>query len=140
MSEMITFGAGAEESPLASVLAQLIKSNLEKRGEARLKAFRKLGSPIYFQVTDVGVEILLQFRKGSLTIHSGKPVPPAISFITDSETLLELTNIKMKGGLRRILSDTNNRNLIRKMLRRELKIKGLLLHPLELLRLATVLA
>lgn len=138
MPEMITFGTGAEEAPLAAVLAQLINHNLGKGG-ARLEAFRKLSSPVYFKVTDVGVEILLLFKKGTLIIHSGKPVRPAISFITDSETLLELTNINLRGGLK-MLSDKNNRNLARKVLRGELKIKGLLLHPLELLRLAKVLS
>lgn len=140
MSEMITFGAGAEESPLASVLAQLIGGNLEKKEKARLKAFQDLRSAIYFMITDVGVELLLIFKRGSLVIHSGKQSPPAISFFTDSQTLLELTNMNIKGGLRRILSDKNNRKLIRKMMRGELKIKGLLLHPLELLRLAKLLA
>ncbi|NLA10793.1 MAG: SCP2 sterol-binding domain-containing protein [Firmicutes bacterium] len=137
MPEMVTFGKGAEGSPLAAVLAQLINHNLEKGG-ARLEAFRKLSSPVYFKVTDVGVEILLLFKKGTLTIHSEKPVKPAISFITDSETLLELTNINLRGL--KMLSDKNNRNLARKVLRGELKIKGLLLHPLELLRLAKVLS
>lgn len=139
MPEEVRFGEGAETSPLAAVLAQIITGNLEKKGESQLKAFRKLGSTVYFRVTDVGVEISLLFRKGSLSIHAGKPVRPAISFITDSETLLELTDIKMKGGLR-MLSDRNNRRLIRKLLRGQLRIKGLLWHPLELLRLARLLA
>lgn len=138
MPGMISIAAGAEETPLASMLAEIIESNLENGG-ARVKAFRKLGSAVHINAADAGVEITLLFEKGRLTVHAGKPVKPAISIEADSATLLDLTNLEIKGGLPYFFDETG-RGVVRKLFRGELKMKGLLLHPLELIRLTKVLS
>ncbi len=138
MPGTISFAAGAEETPLASMLVEIIESNLESGG-ARVKAFRDLGSAVHINAVDAGVEISLLFKKGHLTVHTGKPVKPAISIEADSATLLDLTNLKIKGGMPYFFDETG-RGVARKLFRGKLKLKGLLRHPLELVRLTKVLS
>lgn len=138
MPDKISFAEGAEETALAAMLAEIIESNLENGG-SRVKAFRSLRSAVHINAADAGVEITLEFKKGHLTVHAGKPLPPAISIEAESATLLELTNLKIKGGLPFFFDETG-RGVVKKLLRGELKIKGLLRHPLELVRLTKVLS
>lgn len=138
MAEKISFAEGAEETALAAMLAEIIQSNLESGGP-RVKAFQKLKSAVHINALDAEVEITLLFKRGHLAIHAGKPVPPDISIEAESATLLDLTNLKIRGGLPFFFDETG-RGVVKKMLRGELKIKGLLRHPLELVRLTKVLS
>jgi len=138
MEEMITFAEGAEEAALATMLAEIIESNLESGGP-RTRAFQNLKSAVYINAADAGVEITLLFKRGHLEIHAGKPVRPDISIEADSAHLLDLTNLKIRGGLPFFFDETG-RGVVKKLLRGELKIKGLLRHPLELVRLTKVLS
>jgi hypothetical protein len=134
----IVLAPGADETALAVMLADIIRINLETKPE-KLKDFYALRARVYIQAVDAEVEITLDFVRGKLTVYSGKTEKPQISIITDSSTLLDLTNIQIKGGMPNFFDQTG-REVTRKLLRGELKIKGLVSRLLSLIRLTKVLS
>jgi hypothetical protein len=134
----ITLAPGAEEAGLAVMLADIIRTNLQNKPE-REKDFNSLQGNIYIRAEDADVDITLAFEKGKLTVHGGKVGKPKVSIVTDSETLLNLANISIKMGLPYYFDETG-RAIIRKLLKRELKLKGLVTHPLALTRLTKIMS
>ncbi len=133
----VQLAAGAEETPLAVMLAELLKQNLEEKPE-RAKDFNALGISVGIEATDADAQITLQFQNGRLTVHSGF-VNPGLVISTDSVTLLGLSNMNIKFGMPWYFDETGL-EVVKKLLKRELKIKGLLLHPLALTRLTKVMS
>lgn len=134
----IVLAPGAGETALAVMLADIIKINLESKPE-KMKDFLALQSRVYIHAVDAEVEITLDFARGTLTVYGGKALKPQISIQTDSSTLLDLTNIQIKHGFPNFF-DQNGRGLTKKLLRGDLKIKGLLTQTASLIRLTKVLS
>ena len=134
----ITMAPGAEEAGMAVMLADMIKTNLENQPE-REKDFNALKGNVYIQAEDADVDMTMAFDKGNLTVYSGKVGDPIISIATDSASLLELANISIKMGLPYYF-DEAGREVIKKLLKRELRIKGLLTHTIALTRLTKVMS
>lgn len=134
----IDLAPGADETALALMLADIIRINLEAKPE-KLKDFHLLRSRVYIHATDAEVEITLDFARGKLTVYSGGVGHPQISIITDSSTLMDLTNLQIKGGMPYFFDQTG-REVTKKLLRGELKIKGLVAHLASLVRVTKVLS
>jgi hypothetical protein len=134
----IALAPGADETALAVMLADIIRINLETKSE-KLKDFNALRARVYIHATDAEVEITLDFARGLLTVHSGKVEQPQISIITDSSTLMDLTNLQIKGGMPYFFDQTG-RDVTKKLFRGELKIKGLIAHLASLVRVTKVLS
>ncbi len=134
----IALAPGADETALAVMLADIVRINLEAKPE-KLKDFQALRSRVYIHATDAEVEITLDFARGKLTVHSGKAEQPQISIITDSSTLMDLTNLQIKGGMPYFFDQTG-RAVTKKLLRGELKIKGLITRLVSLIRLTKILS
>ncbi len=133
----IDFAEGAEETALCVMLAEIIKGNLEKK-PAKVRLFRKLKTDVLINVNDVDIELMMSFRRGKLTFYGHKAKNPRIVIDTDSSTLLDLSNLKIKCGVP-YLFDENGRNTMKKFVSGELKIKGLTRFP-ALLKLTGVLS
>jgi hypothetical protein len=115
----------------------MLRQNLESKPD-RVKDFNALGLNVGIDVTDAEAQITLQFEKGKLTVHGGL-VNPDLVISTDSVSLLELGTLKIKFGLPYYF-DAQGMAVIKKLLKRELKIKGMLLHPFALTRLTKVMS
>jgi hypothetical protein len=74
-----------------------------------------------------------------LTVHGGEEGKPDLSIITDANTLLELANISIKMGLPYYFDETG-RAVVKKLLKRELKIKGMFTHLGALTKLTKVMS
>lgn len=134
----INMAPGAEEAGLPAMMADMIKANLKNRPE-RIKDFNALNGNIYIQAEDAGVDMTMAFSKGSLTVHRGRVGTPMISIATDSVTLLDLANINIKFGMPNYF-DEMGMAVFKKILSRELKLKGLFTHPIALTRLTKILS
>jgi hypothetical protein len=134
----IVLAPGANETALAVMLADIIRINLEAKPE-KLKDFHALSARVYIHAVDAEIEITLDFARGKLTVYSGKQEKLQISIITDCSTLLDLTNIQIKGGLPYFFDQTG-REITQKLIRGELKIKGLVTRLASLIRLTKVLS
>ena len=134
----IKLAPGAEEVGLAVMLADMIKSNLDSK-PSRMKDFRALQGPIYIFADDADVDMTMAFSKGSLTVFGGRVGKPVLEIVTDSETLLSLANISIKFGLP-FFFDKLGIEVVMKLLKRQLKIKGMIFHPFALVRLTKVMS
>lgn len=135
---VIKLAPGAEKTALTGMIADIIRGNLDSKPE-KLKDFKALRANVNILAEDAKVEITLDFRKGELEIFSGKEGKSQISIKTDSATLLDLTNIRIKAGLPNFF-DSNGREVIKKILRGDLRIKGLFTRTVSLIRLTKVLS
>ncbi len=133
----IKLAPGAEEAALAGMLADMLRGNLENKPE-RVKDFNALNISIGIEATDAETQITLAFANGKLTVHKGL-VNPGIVITTDSTSLLELAALNIKYGMPWYF-DEKGMAVVKKLLKREVKIKGLLVHPLALTRLTKVMS
>ncbi len=136
MAEVV-LAPGADEVLLAVMLGDLLKKNLEDKPQ-RIKDFNALGISVGIDAVDAEAQITLEFKKGTLVVHGGL-VNPQLTIIADAATLLGLSSMTIKFGLPWYFDETGM-DTIKKLLKRELKIKGLLLHPFALTRLTKVMS
>ncbi len=135
---LVNLAPGAEEAALAMMLSEIIESNLRDKPQ-KLKDFNKLKTRVYINAYDADLELTLVFNKGELTVHNGNVGQPNISTITDSGTLLDLTNLKIKAGIPWFF-DENGREVTKKMLSGKLKIHGLVTRLLPIIRLTKAMS
>jgi hypothetical protein len=121
----ISLAPSAEEVPMAGMLADMLKANLEK--PEKLKDFNNLKARVYLYAKDADAGITMDFDKGKLVVYGGEEGKPDISITTDAATLLELANINIKFGMPNYF-DKTGREIVKKLLKRELKIKGMFAH------------
>jgi hypothetical protein len=133
----VELAAGAENAPLTGLLADLLTANLEDN-PACVNDFNRLRLDVGIDAVDAESQVTLEFQAGKLTVHNGLNAPGMI-IISDVETLLAITNINIKYGLPWYF-DRTGLDVLGKLLRRELRIKGMLRHPIALTRLTKVMS
>ena len=133
----VKLAPGAEEVAMAVMLADMLQANLEK--PEKLKDFNKLKARVYINAQDAETEITMVFDRGSLTVYGGKEGSPDISIVTDAATLLDLANINIKFGMPYYFDETGMA-VVKKLLKRELKIKGMFAHYFALNRLTKIMS
>ena len=122
---------------MTGLLAELLTANLEDNPGCA-NDFNRLRLNVGIDAVDAASQVTLEFQAGKLTVHNGLK-DTAIIIIADVETLLAITNIRIKLGLPWYF-DRTGFDVIVKLLKRELKIKGMLKHPVALTRLTKVMS
>lgn len=131
----VTVAPGAEG--LGEMLAGLLRANLDAHPE-RASLLDGLRGRVNVHATDAGVGAGIVFAAGGVLI--GPPHPkPELAVSCDSETLMALTSVPLRLGLPDAAS-AGGRAIIRKMLRRELRVRGMLSHLVLLSRLNRLLS
>ena len=130
---VIILDEGAKDVGLADMLFNLIRQNLEQKPH-RLSSFRTLNSNVVIVAKDIDITVTLAFNKGRLTVFDGMAGEADLKIIADHETILELSLIKISMGLPNYF-DRNGRDILKKLLLGNLKIGGMLKHPLQLVHL-----
>jgi hypothetical protein len=130
---MITLDDGAKEVGLAEMLFNLLCQNLGQNPQ-KMSSFEGLNSNVVIVARDIDITITLAFRKGELTIYNGIVGKTDLMIIADHDAILDLTLINIFMGLPNYF-DKVGRSILKKLLLGNLKIKGLLKHPLQLTRL-----
>jgi hypothetical protein len=113
----------AHESGLPVMLADLIRQNMEKRPEKK-RPFESLNAKVLIEIPDIQISAGLEFHRGKLTLSKGLSDKPDLHIMTDSATILDLSLLKIKLGLPYFF-DTNGFKILKKLLSREIIIKGL---------------
>lgn len=134
----INMAPGAEENGMAVMLGEMIKTNIENK-PSKLKDFNKLKGTVWISAEDADVRMTMVFNKGSLTIHDGKVGKPMIQIATDSGTLLDLANLSIKFGMPYYFDETGLM-VIKKLMKRELKIKGMFAHIMALTYMTKIMS
>jgi len=125
-----------EPSGLASMVADLIEQNL-----ARDPARRALLLPTVavLDAPDADVTVFLRIRPDGVRVGDGDVPDAHVRIRSDSGRLLDLTTAPLRFGLPDALSP-EGRAIVRDLLLRRIRIRGLLRHPLRLARLTKLLS
>ncbi len=127
----------AEPNGLASMLGGLIEGNLKAHPER--EALLSKGATYSIVAPDVGVAVSLRFSPGKVQVRNDEVAKPNVRVETDSETLIGLSSVPLKFGLPDAMTK-EGREVNKKLMKRQLKVKGLLRHPGKLARLNKLLA
>ena len=133
---VIVLDEGARDVGLAEMMFNLIRQNLEQKPE-KIKDFNALDAKILIEAQDLQIVVGLEFKQGKLAVSKGSSIKPDLHIITDSAAVLDLCLIKIKFGLPYFF-DANGFRVFKKLLTRELIIKGLLSHFPALVKLTKV--
>jgi hypothetical protein len=126
-----------EPNGLASMLGGLFEANVAAHPERK----RLLSNVATYGVraADIGVEASFRLAPGKITVRNGIIGKPDIMVETDADTLVGLSSVPLKFGLPDVTTK-EGREVNRKLLKRRLRVRGLLLHPGKLARLNKLLS
>ena len=133
---VIILDDGAKDVGLAEMLFNLLRQNLEQNPQ-KLSSFLALNSNVVMVARDIDITITLSFRRGELKIHDGVVGDADLKIIANHDAILELSLINICMGLPNYF-DKTGRNVLKKVLLGDLKIEGLLRHPLQLTHLTKI--
>lgn len=126
----------AEPSGLGTLIGGLIEANLAAHPE---RAALLKPALVGIVATDAGVAITIRVAPGRVTVADGLAVRPQVVVEADSETLIELTSAPLRFGLPDA-TRPEGREITRKTLNGDLKVKGLVRHPGIVARLNRLLS
>ena len=133
---VIVLDEGAKEVGLAEIMFNLIRQNLEQKPQ-RLSSFKALNSNVVIVARDIDITVTLAFKKVDLTIYNGIVGKPDLKIIADHDAILDLSLIKISIGLPNYF-DRRGRDILRKLIFGNVKIEGMLKHPLQLIHLTKI--
>lgn len=134
----ITVDTSAAENGLANMVAELLQANIES-SPYKKRVFSRMKGAVGLVATDAEVSLTLVFDRGDCVLRDGLVGEPAATVSADSDSIIQLSNVRLAGGLPWLFDETG-RSIVAKALRREIRIRGLLRHPVTLTRLAIVLS
>jgi hypothetical protein len=126
-----------EPNGLALMLGGLIEANLAAHPEREVL----LAKPAAYAIVapDAGVEVSIRLSSGVVQVRNGVVGSPDVLVRTDSDNLIGLSSVPLKFGLPDVMTK-EGREVNRKLLKGELKVKGLVTHPGKLARLNKLLS
>ena len=133
---VIILDDGAKDVGLAEMLFNLLRQNLEQKPQ-KISSFEALDSNVVMVARDIDITITLAFKRGELKIYDGIVGNPDLKIIADHDAILELSLISICMGLPNYF-DKTGRNVLKKLLIGDLKIEGLVRHPLQLTHLTKI--
>lgn len=134
----IELATGAEDIGLSFMLQDLLTQNLEQNPH-KTGDFKKLNANIGIIVSDADIALTLAFSGGRLLIHPGIKDSPGIVITAEVDTIMAMSNIKIKGGMPFYFDETGKEILVA-LFSRKLKIKGMFSHFPSLIRLSRVMS
>jgi hypothetical protein len=126
----------ARDVGLTEMMFNLIRQNLEQKPK-KLSSFRALHSNVVIVARDIDITVTLAFKGGELTIYNGVVGKADLKIIADHDAILALSLINIFMGLPNYF-DRTGRELLKKLLLGNLKIEGMLKHPLQLIHLTKI--
>jgi hypothetical protein len=147
MPVSIDLAPGAEDNGLASMLADLVRQNIEAKPHKQAD-FDALEGTVAIVAEDADVCLTLRFvRGGKLTIHDGIVGIPDVAIRGTSDTILALSNTPLSTPLALPIPDPRNkeavaasRAMFAAMKAKELQMHGALLHLGLVMRLTRVMS
>lgn len=130
--------ADREPNGLAAMVGGLIEANLRQHPERR-----SLLRPAVIELiaVDAGVSVRIALSPRQVTVSNGssRPDRPRVRVRADSDGLLFLSSAPLRFGLPDPMS-SDGRAVLAKVLRRRIRISGLIAHPLTVARFARLLS
>ena len=121
---LVEYADGEEASALGQMLGGLIEANVEGSGERR-RDFDELEARIGIFITDIEDGVTLDFQGGHLVIARGLQPGRDLTIRTDSDTVMQLSNLNVGfAGMPNYL-DSTGREMVARMLSGRLRIEGI---------------
>lgn len=146
MTAQIDLAPGAEANGMASMIAELLRQNLEQKPHKCADLNALIGS-VAIVAEDAEVSLTMHFDQGRVTIHDGIVGIPDVTIRGDSESVLALSNLPLHPWLNAPLASPRDpegwpvlRGLISSLWNRKLRIHGAVLHLPLMLRVARVMS
>jgi len=127
---------GSESSGLATLLAELIEQNLSRDPDRRRLL---LPCVTVLEASDAGVTVHVRVSGRGVRIGDGDVADAHLRIRGASERLLALTSAPLFLGLPD-LARADGRAVVRDLLSRRMRIRGLLRHPVRLARFGSLLS
>jgi len=124
------------EGGLVELLASLLRQNLE-RDPGRRRLLRP--AVVAIRATDAETEVTLTLREGAAEVRAGAPRRPQLRVEGSSVALLELLGAPLRVGLPDPF-DRRGRDALRDLLAGQIRVRGLVRHPLLVGRLTRLLS
>lgn len=135
-SDAVRF-ADAEPNGLADLLGRLIEANLERHPERR-ELLRR--SVVEITASDADMNVTIRLDGGTVEIANGSANPrPHLWVVAHANDLLELAAVPLRLGLPDVFH-ASGRATLRRIVRREVRVFGMLRHPIRLSRLTRLLS
>lgn len=129
--------ADPEAAGLDAMLAALLTAAVERPDKA--KVLDAMSGTVTIAVPDAEVEVGLRFSHGTCRVHDG-PIPGAkVRIEMPSDTLMAFSTIPLMYGLPSLLT-AEGRAFNLKVLKREVRIQGLVTHLTLVRQLNTLLS
>jgi hypothetical protein len=126
-----------EPNGLATMLGGLIEANLAAHPERA--ALLQKRAVYAIEALDVDVAVSIRLYRGTVTIRNGIIGRPDVIITAQSNDLMGMSSVPLRFGLPDMRT-SEGRALNRRLLKRQLRVKGLLAHPGKLARLNRLLA
>jgi hypothetical protein len=146
--DVVTLDAQAADNGLAMMLQGLLAENLAASDKKR-RDFESMTSTFGIVAPDAEVTVTLAFAGGRCTIYDGLRHEPDLVITADSGKIPEMSLLSIRYGLPWLLDD-NGKNFVRALVKREIRIDGLIRIPptplktakaaLDLVRLTRILS
>jgi hypothetical protein len=141
---VISLAPGAENNAFATMLADLVRQNLESKPHKK-KDFDELSGTVALVADDADVALTLEFKRGSLVLHDGIKNVPDVTVRGTSDAIMALSNVPLTRPLALPLpTDRTSFEVMREMVRAtrsgELRIFGLFRHFGMMSRLTRVMS
>ncbi|HEX2030546.1 MAG TPA: hypothetical protein VHL78_03980 [Actinomycetota bacterium] len=128
--------ADAEPNGLAAMLGGLIEANVAAHPERRALL---RPATVHVVAPDADTSVSIRLRAGEVIVANGARGRPDVVVSADSETLIELSSVPLRLGFPDATTRAG-RAIARKLLRRELRVKGLVTSPDVVARLNRLLS
>jgi hypothetical protein len=130
--------ADREPNGLAAMVGGLIEANLRQHPERR--SLLRL-AVVELVAVDAGVSVRIALSPGQVSVSNGSSGQgrPRVRVVADSEGLLLLSSAPLRFGLPDPMS-SGGRRVLANVLRRQIRISGLVAHPLTVARFARLLS
>jgi hypothetical protein len=140
----IELSPGAENNAFATMLADLVRQNLESKPHKQ-KDFAALDGSVALVADDAEVALTLEFRRGRLVLHDGIKNVPDVTVRGSADAIMALSNVPLTKPLALPLpTDRASYEVLRDMIRAtrngQLRIYGLVGHLGLLSRLTRVMS
>ncbi|MFO0735875.1 MAG: hypothetical protein U0270_08345 [Labilithrix sp.] len=127
---MIELAPGAENNAFATMLADLLKQNLESKPHKKAD-FDALRGSVALIADDAEVALTLSFGGGHLVVHDGIKDRPDVAVRGTADAIMAMSNVPLTGPLALPLpTDAASLDVMKEMVRAmragELKVHGML--------------
>ncbi len=128
--------ADDEPNGLADLVGRLVETNLDRRPERR-----SLLRPAVIQLTasDAGATATIRITDGAVRVRNGPTAAADLRVVATADDLLALSSAPLRFGLPDALEPAG-RAVIRRIAAGDVRVSGMLRHPLRLSRFTRLLS